>query len=86
MSKSRRYNPDEDNYSNNRGNSNVRILSKLDKDGNIPAGRECPFADSCIDSCPCNGAAFDKSYSCALARGLDLADRMVQERKAKGRR
>lgn len=51
--------------------------------GNIPAGCACPFAKSIpctmqMAKCPTEGKTHAFSFSCALARGFDLAE---QERK-----
>jgi hypothetical protein len=49
-------------------------VSKL-VNGLIPAGMTCPYSVAeCIDSCPCKGKKHTVDYSCAAARGLDLAE------------
>ena len=54
-------------------------MSKL-VDGFVPAGGVCPFSgEGCIETCPCNGKPAERRFSCALARGLDLAEAMQAE-------
>ena len=54
-------------------------MSKL-VNGNVPKGSMCPFSgEGCIPECPVNGKSRDRDFSCALARGLDLAECALAE-------
>lgn len=51
------------------------MLSKL-KDGKIPPGTECPFAEECVEKraglCKHHGALHTVKFSCAIARLFDM--------------
>lgn len=56
-------------------------------DGNIPAGKVCPWERQCWgrrhDYCPTAEAPRDVAFSCALARGLSSAGSETDEEKSK---
>jgi len=44
--------------------------------GCVPKGSSCPFSGECNLPCPVNGKVHDRDFSCAMARALEMCDRI----------